>query len=177
MSICRCDCHSNCRVLVLGSLSRRFHQTLILTLEWILKAINCKSVLGVLRAGGQWVATRKKVSVKQKMELSDEPKSWVEEARNRVKRISDLDPRDRLDIVYGIGLCCSTLAKSMQGWMQWIGNLSLKDFEQRELEEIFGIIKKATVQLMELDIDKTSKYEESHGLRQKPGVRENRLVS
>src|SRR6266699_3706154 len=102
------------------------------------------------------------------MELADEPKSWVEEARNRVKRISDLDPKDRLDIVYGIGLCCSTLAKSMQGWMQWIGNLSLKDFEQRELEEIFGIIKKATVQLMELDIDKTSKYEESHGLRQKP---------
>jgi hypothetical protein len=61
--------------------------------------------------------------------------------------------------------------------MQWIGNLSLKDFEQRELEEIFGIIKKATVQLMELDIDKTSKYEESHGLRQKPVGRENRLVS
>ena len=148
-----------------------------MTLEWILIAINCRSVLGVLRAGGQWVATQKKVSVKQNMELSDEPKSWVEEARNRVKRISDLDPRDRLDIVYGIGLCCSTLAKSMQGWMQWIGNLSLKDFEQRELEEIFGIIKKATVQLMELDIDKTSKYEESHGLRQKPGVRENRLVS
>lgn len=111
------------------------------------------------------------------MELADEPKSWVEEARNRVKRISDLDPKDRLDIVYGIGLCCSTLAKSMQGWMQWIGNLSLKDFEQRELEEIFGIIKKATVQLMELDIDKTSKYEESHGLRQKPGPQANRLVS
>ena len=119
----------------------------------------------------------RKIECETKMELSDEPKSWVEEARNRVKRISDLDPRDRLDIVYGIGLCCSTLAKSMQGWMQWIGNLSLKDFEQRELEEIFGIIKKATVQLMELDIDKTSKYEESHGLRQKPGVRENRLVS
>src|SRR5438876_8561238 len=83
--------------------------------------------------------------------------------------------------VTGVQTCalpiCSTLAKSMQGWMQWIGNLSLKDFEQRELEEIFGIIKKATVQLMELDIDKTSKYEESHGLRQKPGVRENRLVS
>jgi len=111
------------------------------------------------------------------MELADEPKSWVEEARNRVKRISDLDPKDRLDIVYGIGLCCSTLAKSMQGWMQWIGNLSLKDFEQRELEEIFGTIKKATVQLMELDIDKTSKYEESHGLRQKPGRETNRLVS
>jgi hypothetical protein len=111
------------------------------------------------------------------MELSDEPKSWVEEARNRVKRISDLDPKDRLDIVYGIGLCCSTLAKSMQGWMQWIGNLSLKDFEQQELEEIFGIIKKATVQLMELDIDKTSKYEESHGLRQKPTRETNRLVS
>ena len=111
-----------------------------------------------------------------KMELSDEPKSWVEEARNRVKRIVDLDPKDRLDIVYGIGLCCSTLAKSMQGWMQWIGNLSLKDFEQSELDEIFGVIKKATVQLMELDIDKTEKYEQSHGLRQKP-TRENRLVS
>ena len=111
-----------------------------------------------------------------KMELSDEPKSWVEEARNRVKRIADLDPKDRLDIVYGIGLCCSTLAKSMQGWMQWIGNLSLKDFDQTELDEIFGIIKKATVQLMELDIDKTEKYEQSHGLRQKP-ARENRLVS
>ena len=55
--------------------------------------------------------------------------------------------------------------------------MSLKDFEQRELEEIFGIIKKATVQLMELDIDKTSKYEESHGLRQKPVGRDNRLVS
>src|SRR5207302_9087136 len=110
------------------------------------------------------------------MELSDEPKSWVEEARNRVKRISDLDPRDRLDIVYGIGLCCSTLAQSMQGWMQWIGNLSLKDFEQRELEEIFGIIKKATVQLMELDIDKTSKYEERHGLWHSTRVRENPRV-
>src|SRR6058998_2904586 len=110
------------------------------------------------------------------MEMSDEPKSWVEEARNRVKRISDLDPQDRLDIVYGIGLCCSTLAKSMQGWMQWIGNLSLKDFDQTELDEIFGVIKKATVQLMELDIDKTEKYEQSHGLRQKP-TRENRLVS
>src|SRR5436853_1027849 len=60
VSICRCDCHSNCRVLVLGSLSRRFHKTLILTLEWILIAINCRSVLGVLRAGGQWVATQKK---------------------------------------------------------------------------------------------------------------------
>jgi hypothetical protein len=111
------------------------------------------------------------------MEMADEPKSWVEEARNRVKRISDLDPQDRLDIVYGIGLCCSTLAKSMQGWMQWIGNLSLKDFERPELEEIFGIIKKATVQLMELDIDKTEKYEQSHGLRQKAPDRQNRLVS
>src|SRR5207247_8752130 len=111
------------------------------------------------------------------MELADEPKSWVEEARNRVKRISDLDPKDRLDIVYGIGLCCSTLAKSMQGWMQWIGNLSLKDFEQRELEEIFGIIKKATVQLMELERDKHSKNEEYHELREKQGVGENRQVS
>ena len=111
------------------------------------------------------------------MELSDEPKSWVEEARNRVKRIADLEPKDRLDIVYGIGLCCSTLAKSMQGWMQWIGNLSLKDFEQPELQEIFGTIKKATVQLMELDIDKTEKYEQSHGLRQKGPAKDNRLVS
>ena len=157
-------------------MTRRFHQTLILTIEWILNAIDRRSVLGVLRTGARSIATRKRVETK-KMELSDEPKSWVEEARNRVKRISDLDPRDRLDIVYGIGLCCSTLAKSMQGWMQWIGNLSLKDFDQREIEEIFGIIKKATFQLMELDIDKTSKYEESHGLRQKPVGRENRLVS
>jgi len=51
--------------------------------------------------------------------------------------------------------------------MQWIGNLSLKDFERPELEEIFGIIKKATVQLMELDIDKTEKYEQSHGCARK----------
>src|SRR3989442_3605136 len=109
------------------------------------------------------------------MEMSDEPKSWVEEARNRVKRISDLDPQDRLDIVYGIGLCCSTLAKSMQGWMQWIGNLSLKNFERPELEEIFGIIKKATVQLMELDIDKTEKYEQSHGVRPKGPDRQKPL--
>src|SRR5437762_12286547 len=100
------------------------------------------------------------------MEMSDEPKSWVEEARNRVKRISDLVPQDRLDIVYGIGLCCSTLAKSMQGWMQWIGNLSLKDFERQGLEEIFGIIKKATVELKERDIDKTEKYEQSKGWSQ-----------
>jgi len=110
------------------------------------------------------------------MEFSEEPRSWVEEARSRIKRIEDLSPKDRLDMVYGIGLCCSTLAKSMQGWMQWIGNLSLKDFDQLELEEIFGIIKKATVQLMELDIDKTEKYEESHGLRQK-APNQNRLVS
>src|SRR5260370_21839898 len=91
------------------------------------------------------------------MEMSDEPKSWVEEARNRVKRISDLDPQDRLDIVYGIGLCCSTLAKSMQGWMQWIGNLSLTDFERPEFVVNFGLIKQATVQLVELLIAKTSK--------------------
>jgi len=110
------------------------------------------------------------------MEFSDEPRSWVEEARSRIKRIEDLSPKDRLDMVYGIGLCCSTLAKSMQGWMQWIGNLSLKDFDHLELEEIFGIIKKATVQLMELDIDKTEKYEQSHGLRQK-APSQNRLVS
>ncbi len=110
------------------------------------------------------------------MEFSDEPRSWVEEARSRIKRIEDLSAKDRLDMVYGIGLCCSTLAKSMQGWMQWIGNLSLKDFDQLELEEIFGIIKKATVQLMELDIDKTEKYEQSHGLRQK-APNQNRLVS
>ena len=111
------------------------------------------------------------------MEFSEEPRSWVEEARSRIKRIEDLSAKDRLDMVYGIGLCCSTLAKSMQGWMQWIGNLSLKDFERPELEEIFGIIKKATVQLMELDIDKTEKYEQSHGLRQKAPDRQNRLVS
>jgi len=110
------------------------------------------------------------------MEFSDEPRSWVEEARSRIKRIEDLTPKDRLDMVYGIGLCCSTLAKSMQGWMQWIGNLSLKDFDHLELEEIFGIIKKATLQLMELDIDKTEKYEQSHGLRQK-APNQNRLVS
>src|SRR5260370_3323590 len=101
------------------------------------------------------------------MEMSYEPKSWVEEARNRVKRISDLDPQDRLDIVYGIGLCCSTLAKSMQGWMQWIGKLSLKDFQRPQLEEIFGIIKKAKVQLIELGIEKTQKYQQSHRLRPK----------
>src|SRR5437879_8946906 len=110
------------------------------------------------------------------MEFSDEPISWDEEATIKNKQIQDLSPKDRLDIVYGIGLCCSTLAKSMQGWMQWIGNLSLKDFDQLELEEIFGIIKKATVQLMELDIDKTEKYEQSHGLRQK-APNQNRLVS
>src|SRR5207245_8111061 len=96
---------------------------------------------------------------------------------NRGKRRTHLDHQYCLDIVYGIVLCCSTLAKSMQGWMQWIGNLSLKDFERPELEEIFGIIKKATVQLMELDIDKTEKYEQSHGLRQKAPDRQNRLVS
>src|SRR5216117_2582986 len=88
------------------------------------------------------------------MEMSDEPKSWVEEARNRVKRISDLDPQDRLDIVYGIGLCCSTLAKSMQGWMQWIGNLSLKDFELSLLEELFRIIKKEPRPLLHLALFK-----------------------
>src|SRR5437867_13123090 len=110
------------------------------------------------------------------MEFSDEPRSWVEEARSRIKRIQDLSPKERLDMVYGIGLCCSTLAKSMQGWMQWLGNLSLKDFDQLELEEIFGIIKKATVQLMELDIDKTEKYEHYHGLRQ-TATNQNRLVS
>src|SRR5438477_12265274 len=93
------------------------------------------------------------------MEMSDEPKSWVEEARNRVKRISDLDPQDRLDIVYGIGLCCSTLAKSMQGWMVWIGNLLLKDFERPELEELFGIIEKVSVKLKELDIVMTESYD------------------
>ncbi len=150
--------------------------TLILTLAWTRHKNQSRTVQtglpGTVISNGS-ISGEKETN----MELADEPKSWVEEARNRVKRISDLDPKDRLDIVYGIGLCCSTLAKSMQGWMQWIGNLSLKDFEQRELEEIFGTIKKATVQLMELDIDKTSKYEESHGLRQKPGRETNRLVS
>jgi len=61
--------------------------------------------------------------------------------------------------------------------MAWIRNLSLKDFDRPEIEEIFGIIKKARVQLMELDIDKTEKYEQSHGLRQKAPDRQNRLVS
>jgi hypothetical protein len=148
-----------------------------LTLAWILHANRHKRVLAVEELRYTAVRVNGRNGETKQMELADEPKSWVEEARNRVKRISDLDPKDRLDIVYGIGLCCSTLAKSMQGWMQWIGNLSLKDFQQQELEEIFGIIKKATVQLMELDIDKTSKYEESHGLRQKPTAERNRLVS
>src|SRR3989442_2328710 len=88
------------------------------------------------------------------MEMSDEPKSWVEEARNRGKRISDLDPQDRLDIVHGIFRCCSTLAKSMQGWMQWIGKSSLKDIERPELEQIFGVIRKTTVHLIQSDIGK-----------------------
>src|SRR2546430_15729559 len=110
------------------------------------------------------------------MEFSDEPRSWVEEARSRIKRIEDLSPKDRLDMVYGVGLCCSTLAKSMQGCMQRIGTLSLKDFDQHELEEIFGIIKKATVQLMELDIDKREKYEQSPGRRQK-AANQNQLVT
>src|SRR5438309_9461999 len=110
------------------------------------------------------------------MEFSDEPRSWVEEARSRIKRIEDLSPKDRLDMVYGIGLCCSTLAKSMQGWMQWIRNLPPKDFDQHEHEEIFAIIKKATVQLMELDIDKTEKYEQSHELRQQ-APHQNRRVT
>lgn len=109
--------------------------------------------------------------------MSEEGRSWVEEARSRIKRIEDFDPKDRLDMVWAIGLCCSTLAKSMQGWMQWIGNLSLKDFPQGELEEIYGRIRKATLDLLLLDIDKTEKYEESHGLRQRPPERDSRLIS
>src|SRR2546428_12274161 len=99
------------------------------------------------------------------MEMSDEPKSWVEEARNRVKRISDLDPQDRLDIVYGIGLCCSAPSQNIQGGVEWIGDLSLQEFAPPQDEEIFCILKKEKLPLFGLNNDKTQKKSQPHRFR------------
>ena len=89
---------------------------------------------------------------------------WVEESEQLLKRMKALsakEERDRLEVVGSMLFILDVMERSLNGWRQWIRNLSLmSQFTLEELVEIQRSLEKQIQPFIEYDIEASKKWME-----------------
>jgi len=89
---------------------------------------------------------------------------WVEESEQLLKRMKVLsakEERDRLEVVSSMLFTLDVMERSLNGWKQWIGNLSLmSQYTLEELVEMQRSLEKQIQPLIEYDIEASKKWKE-----------------
>ena len=87
---------------------------------------------------------------------------WVEESEQLLKRMKALsakEERDRLEVVGSMLFILDVMERSLNGWRQWIRNLSLmSQFTLEELVEIQRSLEKQIQPFIEYDIEASKKW-------------------
>ena len=89
---------------------------------------------------------------------------WGEESEQLLKRMKALaakEERDRLEVVGSMLFILDVMERSLTGWKQWIGNLSLmSQYTLEELVEMQRSLEKQIQPLIEYDIEASKKWME-----------------
>ncbi len=85
---------------------------------------------------------------------------WVQECKvllEQMKKLENLEGRDRLDIVRAIRFILLSLQRSVAGWNEWINNPDvMTNFSLEELKEISRNLAKLTAPFIEYDCEITA---------------------
>jgi len=102
-----------------------------------------------------------RISYVEWIDLSD---IWVEESEQLLKRMKALsakEERDRLEVVSSMLFTLDVMDRSLNGWKQWIRNLSLmSQYTLEELVEMQRSLEKQIQPLIEYDIETSKKWME-----------------
>ncbi|PDM26792.1 hypothetical protein DRO47_01430 [Candidatus Bathyarchaeota archaeon] len=84
---------------------------------------------------------------------------WIKSSERileRIKRIEEVEDKDRLDYVRDIRFLLSALHRSLVGWIQWVNNPDvMARFSREELDSIAKRISEFTRSFIEYDIEAT----------------------
>jgi len=84
---------------------------------------------------------------------------WIKSSERileRIKRIEEVEGKDRLDYVRDIRFLLSALHRSLVGWIQWVNNPDvMARFSREELDSIAKRISEFTRSFIEYDIEAT----------------------
>lgn len=84
---------------------------------------------------------------------------WIAEGKSALKRLKELsavEEKDRLDLVRSIRTSLVLLSRSLRGWGRWVNNPNtMAVFSQEELEKIDKTLSKFAESFIEYDIEVT----------------------
>lgn len=85
--------------------------------------------------------------------LQETEKDWTEEVKKSKKRLEQMSPKDRLDLLEAIIQCNLSVHSSTLGWNTWLANATvMKKFSKKELQEIYDSFVASAIQFLEFDI-------------------------
>jgi hypothetical protein len=88
-------------------------------------------------------------------------KGWVqicEEILDQIKKFSEKQEKDRLDLVQSMRFSLYALHRSILGWLNWVNNPDIMaTFKQEELDEMNSKLSKYIQEFIEYDVEITEK--------------------
>lgn len=106
--------------------------------------------------------------------VSDLSERWIESCRNaleRIRKISSIEEKDRLELVKSIRTSLILLGRSLSGWNRWVSNPStMARFSRKELEDMESRLSLFAESFIEYDL-KTTKLGSEKGLERKSAER------
>ena len=96
---------------------------------------------------------------------------WIQDCKtilDQIKKLEDVEGRDRLDMVRTIRFTLHALQRSVSGWLQWADNPDIMaNFTLEELLEINKNLAKLTRSFIEYDAEITSLTEKDLTAKEK----------
>jgi len=87
--------------------------------------------------------------------------NWKKELKQHIKNIQETKVKDRLDVCAAMGFMFAVLQESVNNWLKWLSNPTImKEFSEEELKEFYDIVRKTSIELLEIDYNSTDKYDE-----------------
>lgn len=75
-----------------------------------------------------------------------------------IKKVNKAKPKDRMNYALEVARCLNGILISVNGWKNWINNLErLHALDIEDYEEVYPVMRKCTVDLLEMDISITKK--------------------
>jgi len=85
-------------------------------------------------------------------------KDWIKEVKKAKKKLEQMSPKDRLDLVEAIVQCNLSVHSSTLGWNTWTANATvMKKFSKKELQEIYDSFIEFAIKILEFDLKWTNK--------------------
>jgi len=109
-------------------------------------------------------------------ELISMSERWIQDCKkilDEIRKLEDIEGKDRLDMVRMIRFTLHALQRSVSGWFQWIDNPDIMtNFSLEELQKINKNLAKLTRSFIEYDTEITSLTEKDLTTKDKKAQRE-----